>query len=432
MKKTKLSYGDSYLSLKVPETVDILSSPDLSECLNPVECIRQAIQDPIGTLPLSELLKLKKPRNAVITISDITRPVPNKLFLPLLIEVLQAEGVAKEKITILIGTGMHRNSTPEEMIRLVGDEIFRSCKVVDHSAIDPDGFITVGRNPPVRLNKVFASADFKIVTGFIEPHFMAGFSGGRKGVCPALADLNTIEEFHGYHTLSSENAREGVLDNNPCHELALSAAEKAGVDFLLNVTINKAYQLTNVFCGDLKEAHKRGCEYLSSHVTTRINKSYDLVITSAGGAPLDLNYYQSVKGMCMALPAMKPGGTLVQVSSCREGVGGSDFVDLLKKYQSDVARFLGDISDPGWSFRLDQWEVQMLCRVLYKTGRNKFWFFSNGIKDEDRDCIWSYLESDENWLEERLQTFIDSYINRFPGNRIAVIPEGPYTIVCLE
>ncbi len=428
MKSVDLLYGTGTVSVRLPDSAVVLQSAAPEALPDPEAAVRRALEKPVGTPSLKRLLEERRPKTAAITISDITRPVPNRVFLPVLLEELESSGIRREGITVVIGTGMHRPSTEEEKRYLAGPKVYHYYRVIDHRAGDPQELVRVSNDPPVSLNREFMEADFRIVTGFIEPHFMAGFSGGRKGVCPALADLKTIEQFHGYRTLASPRAAAGVLEGNPCHRIALDVARTTGVDFLLNVVLSHDFRVAGVFCGDLEDAHAAGCSFLESFVNVKIREPFDIIIADAGGAPLDLNHYQSVKGMVMALPALKAGGKLVQVSACGEGIGGEAYHSLLCRYCNDWRTFLQDIAASGET-KMDQWQIQMLCRVLRHIGTENLYFITDGIPPEDHNCLCCAPPETGGPVEERLQRIVDRLVTEQPTARIAAMPGAPYTVI---
>jgi nickel-dependent lactate racemase len=289
--------------------------------------------------------------------------------------------------------------------------------------------IDISRDPLIRINKRFMSAEFRIVTGYIEPHFMAGFSGGRKGVCPALADLATIQRFHGFETLADPRADNGILEGNPCHRIALSVARTVEVDFLFNVSLTQKREIAGVYCGDLETAHLAGCAEVAGWTTATFTDPFDLVITNGGGFPLDLTFYQTVKGMCTALPALHDNSVLLQVSECAEQLGSPAYTELMLQYNNDWRKFLRDIERNKDQTALDQWELQMQCRVLERIGRDNLLFVSDGIPADiqQRICVNPILGTGS--ARERTQQFIDRYVDRHPDARIAVIPDGPYTML---
>ncbi len=427
-KAIKLLYGKDGMVLRVPDETVVLVGKDAPAIADPTAAVAGAMGNPIGSPPLAELVGKNRPRTVAITISDITRPVPNKVFLPPMLNVLNAAGVVDSQIVIIIGTGMHRSSTPEERDILVGREIQSRIEVIDHTADDAGTLVKVSDNPPVSVNRRFAEADFRIVTGYIESHFMAGFSGGRKGVCPALVDLATIERFHGYEALADSRADTGVLEGNPCHEIALKVARTVSVDFLFNVAITRDRRIAGIYCGELNAAHLAGCKDVSEWTSSDIDDAFDLVITNGGGYALDTTFYQAVKGMCGAMPALGPDSTLLIASACSEGLGSKPFGELILSYGGDWRRFLADIA-AAETVRLDQWEFQMRTRVLKRIGLEKLWFVSDGIDSATQKRIGITPILGDGDATARAQCAIDEFIAANPAARIAVIPDGPYTML---
>jgi nickel-dependent lactate racemase len=300
--------------------------------------------------------------------------------------------------------------------------------VVDHRADDAATMTKVSDDPPVSVNGLFANADFRIVTGLIEPHFMAGFSGGRKGVCPALVDLNTIQRFHGYPTLSHPNAENGVLADNPCHDEALRVARLVGVDFLLNVAITDDRDLAGVYAGDMEQAHAAGCEQVERWTRATIDEPFDLVITNGGGYPLDATYYQTVKGMVAALPALTEGSTLLIASECREGIGSPEYTDTMMRWCHDWRGFLEHIAATDRVTK-DQWQYQMQTRVLARVGVDRLRLVSDGLAPEAQAKLAVNPVQGDAPAADRVQAFVDRFVKERPGARLAIVPEGPYTML---
>ena len=459
-RSVRLLYGKTGMELRVPSSAQVLEGPGAPALADPEGKVSAALDQPIGCPSLRELLAGKgpdrsrkgggagvpsgRPRTVAITISDITRPVPNKVFLPPLLSALNACGIADAQVVIIIGTGLHRASTPQERELLLGQAIGARVEVIDHTADDPGTLVKVSDDPPVSVNRRFAQADFRIVTGYIEPHFMAGFSGGRKGVCPALVDLATVQRFHGYRTLADPRADNGILDGNPCHEIALKVARAVGVDLLLNVAITRdgstelaeVRRVAGVYCGELEQAHLAGCRDVAKWVSARLDGTYDLVVTNGGGYPLDATFYQTVKGMCTALPALGAQSTLLIVSECCEQLGSKTFTEMMLRYDNDWRRFLSDIAASDET-KLDQWELQMQARVLQRVGMENLWLVSDGIPPEVQKHIAVTPILGEGAAQTgvrmdaaaRAQRAIDRYLAARPNARVAVIPDGPYTML---
>jgi nickel-dependent lactate racemase len=429
MKTVKLLYDRRGMKLRLPNSTAVLVGREIPALTDAHRSVAKALARPIDSPPLKDLVAARKPRSVAITVSDITRPVPNRQFLPPMLSVLNRAGVADGQIVIIIGTGMHRPSTPKEREIILGREILRRLEVIDHRADDEAALVDVSTDPPVSVCRRFAEADFRIVTGYIEGHFMAGFSGGRKGVCPALVDLKTIQRFHGYEALSNPLADTGRLKGNPCHEIALRIAKRVGVDFLFNVAVTGKGEIAGIYCGDLVGAHLAGCKQVGEWTTAKIDGDFDLVVTSGGGYPLDATFYQTVKCMCAALPALSPRSTLLVVSGCSQGLGSGSYAWLMLEWNNDWRGFLADIEANRDVTRLDQWEFQMQCRVLDRIGVGNLWFVSDGIvpQIQRRISVRPILRRSD--ARTRAQRAVDRYLAKRPDARIAVIPEGPYTML---
>ncbi|MBN1291770.1 MAG: nickel-dependent lactate racemase [Candidatus Latescibacteria bacterium] len=414
-----IAYGKDGLSIEVPDKnlVKILRMTEKPVIKNAREVINGKLTNPTGTPSLADIAKGKK--SACIVISDITRPVPNAVILPPVLETLENAGIPRENITILIGTGIHRPNEDEEQITLLGPEIPKKYRVVNHMGRDTASHDYLGETPiykaPIYVDKEYFKSELRIVTGLIEPHFMAGFSGGRKGIMPAICAYETVKVLHGPDAMGHEKAVGGIIEGNPVHAECLYVAKKAGVDFILNVSLNERREITGVFAGDLEKAHAEGVAFVRTQCVDTVDKPVDAVITSSAGFPLDLTFYQTVKGMTEAMPIVKPGGVIIIASKCGEGIGSKEFTDLLletDKYQD----FLDNIKKPGY-YVLDQWEFQKFCTVLEK---NEVWLISDGIDKVTQEKIFvTPLNSVEDGIARVIERF--GY-----DARIAVIPEGPY------
>ena len=424
----ELLYGKGRMPLAVPKTARVLRGQQLPALADPIAAVREALAAPMGCAPLVELVRQREPGSVAITVSDITRPVPNQQILPALLEALAQAGVGPARVVVVVGTGMHRPSTSAEREHFLGREVLSRVEVVDHTADRPETLVRLRDEPPVFVNARFAGADFRIVTGLIEPHFMAGFSGGRKGVCPALTDLQTIQRFHSYETLDHPLADNGILAGNPCHEIGLKVARAVGVDFLCNVAITRQRRMAAVYCGDMEAAHARGCQGVGRWNTARVDGPVDLLITNGGGFPLDQTLYQAVKGMVSALPALGADSTLLQVAACDEQLGSEAYTDLLMRWGRDWRGFERAASRDSVT-RLDQWELQMQCKVLRRVGPDRLWFVSDGIPEaiQRQLALRPLLGPGDAGL--RAQAAVDRFVARRPDARVAVVPEGPYTML---
>ncbi len=419
--RIKLDYGKSGLQVELPDRnlLSIATPKTETGIANPDQAIRQKLLAPTGSLPFAELCRARK--RACIVVSDKTRPVPNKVLLPPLLEVLDQAGVMT---TILIACGMHTPTEGADLDALLGPEIVKKREIINHLGEIDSELVSVGRSSEgveIQINRHYVESDLRILTGFIEPHFMAGFSGGRKAVCPGLAGVSTMQYAHSPDLLESPFASAGVMENNPFHRFALEAARLAGVDFILNVTINRSKEITGVFAGDLDLAHRQGVEFCRKQSQAKLKREADIVVTSNGGFPLDQDLYQTVKGMVCALPAVRQGGTILIASECSRGIGSEDFRKMLVEMK-DPDSFIAHISKPG-NFRVDQWEVEELVKAMRKA---KVKVCTTGVPaDELRQCHVEPVESVEKGIAACLAEYgKDATVN--------VIPSGPYTLVNCE
>ncbi|MDZ7375841.1 MAG: nickel-dependent lactate racemase [candidate division KSB1 bacterium] len=387
--RVKIDYGKDGLWIDVPDEnlVKILKMKPSRPILTPTTHIAQALAAPIGSPPLAQLAQGKK--TACIVICDITRPVPNKILLPPLLNTLEQNGIGRDRITILIATGIHRPNLGDELIQLVGPEIASNYRIVNHYARRNETHSYLGktsRGTDVLVDSSYVNAELKITTGFIEPHLMAGFSGGRKLICPGISSLDTVKVMHSPKILEHPNAREGVIDGNPFHEESLEIAKMAGVDFIVNVALNEDKQIIGIFAGDLEKAHQRGVEFVREQVGDTVAEPVDIVITTSAGYPLDATFYQSIKGLTAALPIVKKGGTIILAAECREGLGSPEFSKLLRETE-DVEVFMHNILKDDY-FVVDQWQFEEYAKVLRKA---EVYLFSAGISAEDNTKIFATL-----------------------------------------
>ncbi|NLA40261.1 MAG: nickel-dependent lactate racemase [Smithella sp.] len=424
--KAEIRYHHTLLDIDFPDTSRIYRSSYEPPAAVESELVLQAIRNPICSESLVDSIKKKPRSNVMIAVSDITRPIPYRKFLPVLLDEIESTGIDRKHITLLIATGMHRPSTKEERAFMFGDDIAGRYKILDHDA-EGDMVSIAGTSysgAPIKLNRDFAQADYKIVIGLVEPHFMAGFSGGRKTLCPGLSSPETIQHFHGYEFLSHPKAGIALLEGNPCHEEALSVAKLACVDFSLQLVVNHEKRIVKAFGGDLFETHHQACNYVKGKACPIVEAEADVVLTGCGGYPLDATFYQCTKALVTALPCVKKGGTIIAVGGCVEGVGSQAYENMLRKYRNDFPRFIRDISK-ATDIVKDQWQIQMQARVYEKTGLDNLYFFSHGIASgADAFLGAKIMEAGSERITGELQKTVDNLARQ--GCSFVVIPEGPY------
>ena len=423
--KLEIAYGKEGLAIDVPDKnlVKVLRMTEKPVIANPEEETLRKLESPIGSKPLSELAQGKK--TACIVICDITRPVPNTSIVPPIIEVLEKAGIKSEDITILIATGIHRTNEGEELVTLLGEEIPEKYRVVNHMSRELDTHEYLGETPrfkaPIYVDKTYLAADFRITTGLIEPHLMAGFSGGRKLIVPGISAFETLKVLHGYKCMDYEKNIEGVIEGNLFHEDALYVARKARVDFIVNVTLNERREITGIFAGELNEAHLEGVNFMRTQCRDTVDEPVDAVITTSAGYPLDLTFYQVIKGMTAAQGILKENGVLIIAAKLAEGIGSPEFTKLILETET-IEEFDENIKKPGYLV-LDQWQFQKFTQVLDK---HEVWLYSDSINHETQEKLFvTPLQSVEEGIEKVKARFGEDA-------SIAVIPEGPYVYVGVQ
>ncbi len=415
-----LAYGRGTLDVAIPEKnlVKCLGYKPLPALTDPEAEIAALLEKPTQSDPLSKLAKGKK--TACILISDITRPVPNTVILPPILRSLEAAGIARNDILILIATGLHRPSTPEELLEMCGPDIVGKYRIEDHYAREKEQHTYLGESPrgvPIWIDSRYLAADLKIATGLIEPHFMAGFSGGRKAICPGICGAETIADWHKPKFLEHENATNGVLDGNPVHEENTWIAKKAGCDFIVNVVLDSHRRILKAVAGDMVFALEEGVRFARTFVVDTVEEPVDIVLTSGAGYPLDTTFYQSVKGIVAALNILKPGGTIIIASSCTEGLGSKEFDEIAERFPK-IESFVDAIIKDEF-FVLNQWQMEELAKALRK-GRVKF--YSEALSAETLRRF--YVEPVAS-----LATAVEESIAEYgPNASVAVLPEGPYVL----
>ncbi len=421
--KVEMRYGTGTLPIEIPDknvagVLEISESVPLSD---EDGAVRAAIAEPIASSPLAVLAKGRE--SACIVISDVTRPVPNKVILPPLLETLEHAGISRDKITILIATGIHRPNEGEELEQMVGRYIMDSYRILNHFSQEPENHGYLGRTQkgtPVYIDKVYLESDLKITTGLIEPHLMAGYSGGRKAVCPGVASIETMKVMHGPELMEHPKSSVGILEGNPFHREATEIALMAGVDFNLNVAIDKQRRITGVFAGDVVESHRVGAQFVEKQAKVTLPAPADAVVVSSAGYPLDATFYQAIKGLLTAVEIVKQGGSILLVAACGEGIGSKPFTDLIFK-TDDLTAFVQGLYNPA-NFVIDQWQLEELAKVARKAD---IYFYTDGIPYHQRAKLFVHpLKSAQEGIEE--------FLTRYGADvQIAVIPEGPYVLAQL-
>jgi nickel-dependent lactate racemase len=414
--------------LRVPGNSIIYQSdyPPITD--SPEALLLKSIENPVGSLPLAGQLKRRKPGDVVIVVSDFTRPIPYSLFLPRLIEEILSTGVKREEILILVATGMHRPSTDQEKLEMFGEHIAGHYRIVDHRAENEHELVTLPQKSwsgsKVQISKYYYEAGFRIITGLVEPHFMAGFSGGRKAICPGLVSLEAVTKFHGYEFLSHPNASTAILENNPCNMENISVARLCPADFNINIILDQNKRVNSIVSGDLFLSHESAVQYVKEKSCPPVHELADLAITSSGGYPLDNTFYQCVKGLVNCLPAIRENAEIHAFGNCAEGIGSEEYSTVMKRYSGRHRQFIEEIRN-GTFFIKDQWQFQMHIRVLEKIGVEGLHFYTSGIVDEELKQLSVVPHfSDEEQMVLQLQQVIDKAEGE--GRVIAVFPEGPY------
>ncbi len=411
--------GQGTVEVNIPETVRLLEMKRLPGFRDPDSAVKEAISNPAGSAPLSEVARGR--RSACVVISDVTRPVPNRMILDPILETIEASGVPRREITILIATGMHRPNLGEELESLVGRKIMDRYHIVNHFCRKSEEYRQIDEieGAPIEINRHYLDADLKILTGLIEPHFYAGYSGGRKAILPGISSLETMKFMHSYKMIDHPKVTNCLLDGNPFHEFGLRVSERVGVDFIVNVVINRQRQLAGVYAGHYDQAHRMGCEVVRAHSTTKVEEPLDMIVTSGGGYPLDATFYQISKALICAKNILKKGGTIVVACECREGLGSLEFCGVMRSTCSRQ-EFLDRYCDPE-NFVIDQWCAQNIFQALDHAGR--VYVYSPGLSAEDLEKMGAMKIQD---VQGALDELLGSH------EKVAVIPDGPYVVGILD
>jgi len=415
----QLAFGKQRIAAELPDgfryqILEARSATPLAEWLRAVEA---ALDAPIGVPPLVEMASGR--HSAAISICDITRPAPNAKTLPPLLGRLSQAGIPRENITILIATGLHRPATENEIREICGAEIAGSYRVVNHDARNLDSHQYLGTTrsgTPVYIDGRFISAGLHITLGFIEPHLMLGFSGGRKLIAPGLAAQETIKVLHSPRFMRDPRAIEGSIGDNPLHHELLEISRMAHHDFMLDVALARDRSIAGVFAGQPEQAHRRGVEFVSDVMLEELAEPVDAAITTAAGYPLDLTFYQAIKGVTAASHLVKPGGYILLAAACQEGVGAPEFRRMVSDGGTD-AQFLKRIEQAPVT--IDQWQLEKLALVT--TRQHVLWYVP-GVPPDDQNKVWGRCF-------ESLPSALAHLASRLAaGARVAVIPDGPYVL----
>lgn len=411
-----LTYGKNGLQVEVPDHAEVIEPRYIPRIENEKEKAFEAMRNPIGTPSLKEMVKSTD--TVSIVISDSTRPTPNHKLVPWLIEELSH--VPKENFIIINGTGSHRDNTREEFIEMLGEDVVNSVKVINNNAFDKETQTYLGTSSyggEAYLNSEYINSDFKIVTGFIEPHFFAGFSGGPKGIMPGIAGIDTIMHFHSAKMIAHEKSTWGIMKDNPVQGEATDITLMAKPDFMLNVTLNGDKEITNFFTGDVIEAHREGCAYVKEHAMVPCEEPYDIVVTTNSGYPLDQNLYQAVKGMSAAHKVVKEKGTIICAAECSDGLPShGNYAKILKMFGSPQ-ELLDKVNDPNFSL-FDQWQAQKQAMI-------QVWADVHVYSQLSSEDVENAMLKPTNNITETIEALREKYGR---DARIAVMPLGPLTI----
>jgi nickel-dependent lactate racemase len=416
--RVDLAYGAAGVTVEVPDDATVITPDELPGLEDQHGAVRRALEGPLAGPSLGELAAHAK--SVAVVFPDLTRPMPNRTVLPPVLALLERAGIPDAAITLLCATGTHRQATEAEMRELIGSEILARYAIVDHDAEGPD-HVEVGhvRGAPIRLERSYVEAELRIITGFVEPHFFAGFSGGPKAVCPGLAATETILEAHHPRRIADAASTFVTRHGNPVHDFVRAAVALAPPQFSIDVAINRARAVTAVFAGSLNEAHDAACAFVEGSAVQRVDSPFDVVVSTNGGHPLDRNLYQAVKGMAAAERIVRDNGIIVMTAACRDGIpAGGAFAGVLAR-----ARTPADLVDATGGTELDRWQAQVLGRVLQ---RAQVWLYSEGMTDEMTALAQMVPVHDLSTVVAEARVPCGG-----PGT-VAVLPLGPLTVATVS
>ncbi len=421
--RVDLAYGRGGLEVELPDWSDVIRPRFLPGLRNEAATLIQAIRNPIGSLPLVNLVKAGD--KVVVVHTDITRATPNDRILPVLLAALEQAGISRFDITLLNGLGTHRPQSQNELREMLGDQIVEHYRCVQHDCNDDENLVSLGETTlghPVRINRLYVEADVRILTGFIEPHFFAGFSGGPKAILPSLAGTESVFTNHSQKMIAHPQAAWGITAGNPIWEEMREVALRTEPTFLLNVALNADRQITAVFAGEMLAAHAAGCAFVKEQAMVAVDAPYDIVVTTNSGYPLDQNLYQAVKGMSAASQIVRQGGSIIIAAACEDGLPEHGrYAELLSEAGSPEA-IIDMVSQPGYSVQ-DQWQVQIQAQIQMKAD---VYVYSENLSDEQISKALFVPSRDI------VQTVNDLLKRDGKEPRLCVIPEGPQTIPYLQ
>jgi nickel-dependent lactate racemase len=426
--RINLAYGREGLAVDLPEKsghnpIDIIRPQFVPGLPDEPAAIRQALRAPIASPPLARLVK---PGDSVVIVhTDITRATPNDRLLPVILAELEEAGIDRQEITLLNGLGTHRPQSDRELRLLLGDQIVENYRCLQHDCNDDDNLLPLGdtaQGHPVRINRTYLEADVKILTGFIEPHFFAGFSGGPKAILPSLAGAESVFTNHGLKMIAHPKSAWAITEGNPIWEEMRDVALRTRPTFLLNVALNAHRQITGLFAGDMLAAHAEGCRFVKEKAMAGVAQEYDIVLTTNSGYPLDQNLYQAVKGMSAASQVVRQGGAIVIAADCEDGLPDHGRYAELLALGGSPQGILELISQPGFSEQ-DQWQVQIQAQIQLKATVHVY--SENLTPDQIIKALFVPSYSIEQTVMELIEL-------AGPDCRLCIIPEGPQTIPYLS
>jgi nickel-dependent lactate racemase len=419
--RVRIDYGSSGIDIELPdERTTVVEPIHQPASPSPHGLLRAALREPVAGLPLRQVVG--EGQSVAISVCDITRPQPRALMLEAILDEL--DGIVEPSaVTVLVATGTHRASTEAELLEMLGERVVRDCLVVDHSARDRDSLVDLGRvgDVPVLLNRAWVESDVRITTGFVEPHFFAGFSGGPKMVAPGLAGLETTLVLHDARRIGDPRATWGVCEGNPVHDDVRAIAAATGVDYAVDVLLNRDKAITRAFGGPVLEMHATARAAAKAEAMRGVDGPFDIVITSNSGYPLDQNLYQTIKGVSAAAEIVREGGTIICAAECRDGIPDhGNYAEILASGDSPAALLESIAAAPTTA--PDQWQVQIQARVQQ---RARVLIHSDGLSDAQLHA--AHLEPVAD-----VSATVAQLLRQQPDARIAVLPQGPLTIAYLR